>query len=305
MASTTSKSAAVHAKLGHPVIDSDGHTVEFEPLLLDYVERVGGKGLVEPFKKETTSARWYELSPEQRRTRRTTRNAWWALPQTNTLDHATSMFPKLLHERMDEMGMDFSVLYPSQGLQPAHTNDQELRRAACRAINTYHADIFREYSDRMTPVGVIPMHTPQEAIEELEYSVKTLGLKAFVFAGYVRRPIPALKDRIPLPEEPGRLDYFPYWLDNFCIDSEYDYDPVWAKCVELRLPRRSIRVSMGVGAANSISNYMYNHIGHFAVGRRGAVQGAVHGWRDARFPTLKFAFLEGGVGWACGALLPT
>jgi len=252
MASTTSKSAAVHAKLGHPVIDSDGHTVEFEPLLLDYVERVGGKGLVEPFKKETTSARWYELSPEQRRTRRTTRNAWWALPQTNTLDHATSMFPKLLHERMDEMGMDFSVLYPSQGLQPAHTNDQELRRAACRAINTYHADIFREYSDRMTPVGVIPMHTPQEAIEELEYSVKTLGLKAFVFAGYVRRPIPALKDRIPLPEEPGRLDYFPYWLDNFCIDSEYDYDPVWARCVELGVSQTFHSSHQGGGARNSI-----------------------------------------------------
>jgi hypothetical protein len=29
----------------------------------------------------------------------------------------------------------------------------------------------------MTPVAVIPMYTPQEAIEELEYAVKVLGMK--------------------------------------------------------------------------------------------------------------------------------
>jgi hypothetical protein len=35
MATTqTSKSAAVRARLNHPVIDSDGHTVEFEPAFL-------------------------------------------------------------------------------------------------------------------------------------------------------------------------------------------------------------------------------------------------------------------------------
>ena len=27
-----------------------------------------------------------------------------------------------------------------------------------------------------------------------------------------------------------------FWLDTFCLDSEYDYDPVWAKCVELKVP---------------------------------------------------------------------
>jgi hypothetical protein len=40
MASTMSKSAAVRARLNHPVIDSDGHTVEFEPGLMEYVAKV-------------------------------------------------------------------------------------------------------------------------------------------------------------------------------------------------------------------------------------------------------------------------
>jgi hypothetical protein len=38
----SSKSAAVRARLNHPVIDSDGHTVEFEPAFLDYLRQTGG-----------------------------------------------------------------------------------------------------------------------------------------------------------------------------------------------------------------------------------------------------------------------
>jgi hypothetical protein len=32
-----SKSAAIRAHVNHPIIDSDGHTVEFEPAFLDYL----------------------------------------------------------------------------------------------------------------------------------------------------------------------------------------------------------------------------------------------------------------------------
>ena len=46
----------------------------------------------------------------------------------------------------------------------------------------------------MTPAATIPMHTPDEAIEELEYAVKELGLKVIVMSSVVRgrfRPISA------------------------------------------------------------------------------------------------------------------
>ena len=53
MATTqTSKSAAVRARLNHPVIDSDGHTVEFEPAVLDYLQQIGGPRIVERYKTE-------------------------------------------------------------------------------------------------------------------------------------------------------------------------------------------------------------------------------------------------------------
>jgi predicted TIM-barrel fold metal-dependent hydrolase len=96
-----------------------------------------------------------------------------------------------------------------------------MRQAACRAFNMFSAEFFREYSDRLTPAAVIPMHTPQEAIAELEYAVKTLGLKVAMMSTLIRRPI---RSSQPNPR-------YNEWLDVLGLDSEYDYDPVWAKCL--------------------------------------------------------------------------
>ena len=59
-------------------------------------------------------------------------------------------------------------------------------------------------------------------------------------------------------------------------------------------------LSMGIGFRASISNYMYNHIGHFAASGEALCKALFMGGVTRRFPTLKFAFLEGGVGWAAG-----
>ena len=60
------------------------------------------------------------------------------------------------------------------------------------------ADYFRGYADRMTPAACIPMHTPQEAVDEMDYCVGELGLKAVMMAGHVQRPILICKQRISL-----------------------------------------------------------------------------------------------------------
>src|SRR5262245_44775938 len=296
--SQLSKSAAVRKRLSHPVIDSDGHTVEFEPAVMERLAQVGGPGIVERYKTKRLNGmvsglggmlNWHRLSPEERRQQRITGPPWWALPAKNTLDRATSMLPRLLYERLDEMGIDVSVLYPTFGLLAPHLDDEEIRRAACRAFNTYHADIFREYSDRLIPVAVIPMHTPQEAVEELEYAVKTLDMKTVMLAGHVLRPVPSVAQTAP------EVSHYAYWLDNFCLDSPYDYDPVWAKCVELQVTPTFHSAGMGWGSRTSISTYMYNHIGHFAEAGEAVCKALFFGGVTRRFPTLKFTFLEGGV----------
>ena len=58
----TSKSAAIRAKLDHPVIDSDGHMIEFEPGFLDYLKREGGASMVKRFlSPERNSGGWGRL----------------------------------------------------------------------------------------------------------------------------------------------------------------------------------------------------------------------------------------------------
>src|SRR5215470_8840613 len=190
-----SKSVGIRSQLSHPIIDSDGHIAEFEPVWFDYMREVGGSHVAERFKNAPDVPfffQWYRLSWQERRARRIPRPHWWVHPTKNTLDRATSSLPKLMHERLDETGLDFTIIYPSIGMAAMHTSDEELRRVTCRALNTYHADIFREYADRMTPVAVIPMYTPQEAIEELEHVVKELKFKAVLMAAQVRRPIKAV-----------------------------------------------------------------------------------------------------------------
>ena len=287
-----SESAAVRARLSHPVIDSDGHTLEFEPAVLEYLKQVAGPTMVKRYQAGWDNFGWYQMTPQERRDHRATRADWWTFPTKNTLDRATLSLPKLLHERLDETGIDFAVVYPTLGLYAVHLPDDELRRALCRAINTYHAEAFREFSDRLTPVAVIPMHTPTEALEELDYAVRTLGLKAVMTPSYVRRPIPAIA------RKDAEAAQRAFWLDTYCLDSDYDYDPVWKRCTELRVAPTFHSPGRGWGSRTSISNYVYNHIGHFASADEAICKALFMGGVTRRFPTLKFAFLEGGVAWA-------
>ena len=52
-----SKSADVRAKLGYPVIDSDGHVVECTPVLLEFMREVGGPELARHYADSPTWAR--------------------------------------------------------------------------------------------------------------------------------------------------------------------------------------------------------------------------------------------------------
>jgi predicted TIM-barrel fold metal-dependent hydrolase len=287
-----SQSAEIRARLNHPIIDSDAHLAEFEPAFFEFLKATAGSAMVERYKSLPDSPlhfRWYHLTPEQRRELRAPRPIWWGHPSGQTLDRATSSLPKLYHQRLDEMGLDFAVIYPSLGMSMFHLGDDEMRRALCRTYNDMYAELFREYADRMTPVAIIPMHTPEEAIAELEHVVRDLQMKAILMPSYARRQ---------LASKSGQG----FWLDNFCLDSEYDYDPVWAKCIELKVAPTFHSPTSGMGFRASISNFVYNHIGHFAASAESICKALFIGGVPRRFPELRFAFLEGGVAWAASLL---
>ncbi len=280
-----SDSQRIHDRLDHPVVDADGHVLEYMPVVLDYLDRFGGPKAVDHY---TKVAAWYTATAEQRLDKRMVRPPWWALPTVHGIDHATSILPALLEERMGEMGLDFTVLYPSVGLAATHIEDPDLRRTVCRAFNTFQADLFGPHSAHMTPAAAIPMHTPEEAIDELDYAIGELGMKATMMAGHVRRRLAGIDTSSPHAT----------WIDNLAVDSLYDYDPVWDRCQELRVAPAFHSGSMGWGSRVSVNNYMYNHIGHFAAASEALCKGLFFGGVTKRFPQVRFMFLEAGVGWA-------
>ena len=105
-----------------------------------------------------------------------------------------------------ELGIDFSVVYPSVGLVLMHLADADERRGACRALNRFLADAFDGLGDRLCPVAAIPMHTPDEAIAALDHAVGDLGFKAVVCAAYVQRPAQAVVDEHPDGGALGAVD---------------------------------------------------------------------------------------------------
>ena len=263
------------------------------PTFLDYLTEVGGPELVKAFMESWEKERWHGLSRDERRRKRVWRPSWWSYPTKNTLDRATTMMPALLRERMDDFGIDFIIAYTSIGLSLIIMEQDEFRQAGCRALNRMLSDLTKEHRDRMTPAAVIPMHTPDEAIEELDYVVGELGLKAVMIGSNVRRPIAE-----GMRDTQGKL-VDASWVDTLRLDSLYDYDAVWAKCQSLKVAPTSHSPSTGWDARSSVNSYIYNHVGSFAWAGEAFCKALVLGGVTHRFPGLNFAFLEGGVAWAC------
>jgi len=290
-------SADIHRALRHPVIDIDGHMVEHLPTLAPYIEHEG-LSLDHPSLRSLlpahggTNTSWHDQTPEERAATRTPRGPWWGSPARRTIDLATALFPELLYQRLDDLGLDFGVVYPSIGLVFLHTADEVYRRGLCRALNRANAETFAALSDRLTPVAAIPMHTPGEAVIELDHAVKDLGFKAVVCAGYVQRPFAALAQT-----DPAVSDYA-FWLDQFGVDSAYDYDPVWARAQELGVSIAFHSGFIGMTPYRSISSYVFNHLSMLAAGQQSLAKSLFLGGVTRRFPSMNFAFLEAGVAWA-------
>jgi predicted TIM-barrel fold metal-dependent hydrolase len=166
-----------------------------------------------------TAHRWYHADRAARVDQRIPRPSFWHVPASNTLDRATAMLPGLMRKRLDEFGIDYAVVYTTLGLSFIGIGDEEMRRALCRALNKLNAETFAEHSRRMTPVALIPMGTPAEAIDELEHAVKVLKYKAVTVGTYVYRPVP----KAPTTR----------YIDYLALDSQLDYDPVWQRCIDL------------------------------------------------------------------------
>ena len=288
---TTSRAARVRDEVDHPIIDADGHFVEIGPLFHDeivsFVEDTGGPTLRERFltgaRAFDTSSSLADRSDPTVRERWLSMPSWWGWQTANVRDRATAHLPALLYERLDELGIDYTILYPSMALGYFEVTDEELSSVLCRAVNTAQARRFAPYRDRCTVGALVPMNTPAQAIAEAEYAVRELGATSLLMAGYARRPV-------------GRDGYR---LDMFGLDSEHDYDPFWSACVDLGVAPVVHSALQQHRVTRSISSYVYNHVNGLAAAHESLCKSLFLAGVTRRFPALRVGFLEGGVAWAC------
>ncbi|HEX9525070.1 MAG TPA: hypothetical protein VF949_18980, partial [Reyranella sp.] len=109
--------ADIRSGLKHPIIDADGHWVEYNPVFAERIRKVAGDKAADGFlAAQRRIPDSLSLSIAERKQRGVAMEGYWTRQSTNTRDRATAMMPRMLYDRLDEIGIDFGVIYPTAGL---------------------------------------------------------------------------------------------------------------------------------------------------------------------------------------------
>src|SRR3982074_852515 len=122
--------AEIRAGLKHPIIDADGHWIEYNPVFAERMRKVAGDKAADGFlasQRRIPDA--LSLAIVERKQRVFAMEGFWPRQSTNTRDRATAMMPRMLYDRLDELGIDFRIVYPTAGLGIPRIPDDETRRA--------------------------------------------------------------------------------------------------------------------------------------------------------------------------------
>src|SRR5260370_9318531 len=131
----------LHARLSHPVIDADGHWLEYGPVMREEFRRIGGEAAVEGLAVASQRVpNSLKMTVAERTRRRVGQEAFWSSPCENVLDRATAMLPRLMYERLPDLGIDFALVYPTAGLVYHPITAPSIRPAICRPSNVFPPD---------------------------------------------------------------------------------------------------------------------------------------------------------------------
>src|SRR6202030_2750072 len=98
----------IQAKLNHPVIDGDGHWIEYGPVFAEKMRKAAGDKSAEGFlRSQRRIPDSLSLTTEERRRRGIAMEGFWGRQTTNTRDRATAMMPRMMYDRLGELRLDF------------------------------------------------------------------------------------------------------------------------------------------------------------------------------------------------------
>ena len=264
------------------LIDADGHVAEPRTVWEEYTEPafrdrviqlrrnpsgidelwIDGRSLASPSLNVAATCIPGALSDPER-----SRTATWddLLP--------ASYDPRARIEVMDGEGIDVAVLYPTLWLLYGDIADPRVAAAACRAYNDWMADFCKPHPERLYAAAPMPIQGVEEAVTEMRRVVKELGFKA-VFI----RPNPFNDRRLNDPA----------------------YHPFWREAEQLGVPvaiHGSFGTRMPSLGADRYRDPFFSHMVCHPFEMQAACMDVVCGGVLEKFPRLRVAFLESGVGW--------
>ena len=178
-------------------------------------------------------------------------------------------------------GIDAEIIFPNKGLTMWATQDCEFSQAMCRCWNDWAWETFGAYNDRLAPVAAIASGDIEGAIAEVQ-RVARLGFRSLTLPC---KPIWGAHDH----------QHLNYNLPEF--------DPLWAVIQDCDLPMtfhvstgRDPRASRGNGGA------VINYAVHSLAPTMEPIANLCASGVLERFPELRFASIEAGIGWVAWAI---
>jgi uncharacterized protein len=171
----------------------------------------------------------------------------------------------------DEHGIDMSVLYPTAGLAAGMVQLPEWAAALCRGYNDWLADCFTRVSPRLKGMALLPPQNPEFCVEELQRTVTEHGFLGGVIPAVTGSKTPLLGSRA--------------------------YDDLWAEAQRLDVPisvHGGISTNLGL---DRVTSFAEAHCLEHPFAQMLQLTNMVFGGVFDRFPRLRVAFLEAGVGW--------
>ena len=182
---------------------------------------------------------------------------------------------------MDRDGIDAEVIFPNKGLSMWATPDAAFAMAQCRVYNDWAWETFARYHHRMSPAAAIATADLEGSIAEVQRVAK-LGFRALTLPC---KPVWGAHD----------VDHPNYNLPVF--------DPLWAVIQDADLPI-TFHVSTGRDprAARGNGGAVINYVSHSLSPTIEPVANLCASGVLSRFPRLRFATIEAGIGWVAWLL---
>jgi predicted TIM-barrel fold metal-dependent hydrolase len=169
---------------------------------------------------------------------------------------------------MDTEGIDTSVLFPTSSFAVNSLVERDYAVAYARAYNDFIASVCKQ-SPRLKGIALVPMQNPPAAVDEANRAVTKLGLSSIAVATQGMKEHLGSQTFWPLYEELERLNV------PLCVHNRREG------------PAGEIR----------FDSFIFMHTIGRPVETFIQFAGLIYGGVAERFPKLRIAFLECGVGW--------